>query len=123
VPRGWVVLLCMVVLGCSGTAPSIRSIPEPPQRCVYIPRRDGAAGARKKAVTAPQAGRRVVLVAATTGAAPVEPLTALSAPPLEGLSGESLGDGVPRGVLRLVPEGGPGAQVGAGAVRRERWWG
>ncbi|HYO58306.1 hypothetical protein [Archangium sp.] len=115
-PRGWVVLLCMVVLGCSGTAPSIRSTPKPPQRCVYIPRRDGAAGARKEAVTAPQAGMRVVLVAATAGAAPVEPLTPLSAPPLEGLSGEGLGDGVPRGVLRLVPDGGPGAEVGAGGA-------
>ncbi len=114
-PRGWVVLLCMVVLGCSGTAPSIRSTPEPPQRCVYIPRRDGAAGARKEAVTAPQAGMRVVLVAATAGAAPVESLTPLSVPPLEGLSGEGMGDGVPRGV-RLVPDGGPGAKVGAGGA-------
>jgi len=117
VPRGWLVLLCLVVLGCNGTAPSIRSrTPEPPQRCVYIPRRDRAAGARTEAVTAPQAERRVVLVAATSGAAPVELLTPLSAPPLEGLSGEGLGDGVPRGVLRLVPEGGPGAKVGAGGA-------
>ncbi|WNG41468.1 hypothetical protein F0U61_53125 [Archangium violaceum] len=118
-PRGWVVLLCMVVLGCSGTAPSIRSTPEPSQRCVYIPRRDGAAGARKEAVTAPQAGMGVVLVAATVGAAPVEPLPLLSAPPLEGLSGEGLGDGVPRGVLRLVPDGGLGAEVGAGGAAGE----
>jgi hypothetical protein len=62
---------------------------------------------------------RVVLVAATAGAAPVEPLTPLSALPLEGLSGEGLGDGVPRGVLRLVPEGGPGAEVGAGGAAGE----
>jgi hypothetical protein len=60
-----------------------------------------------------------VLVAATAGAASVEPLTPLSAPPLEGLSGEGLGDGVPRGVLRLVPEGGPGAAVGAGGAAGE----
>jgi hypothetical protein len=119
VPRGWVVLLCMVVLGCSGTAPSIRSTPEPPLRCVYIPRRDGAAGARKEAVTAQQAGMRVVLVAATAGAAPVEPLTPVSAPSLEGLSGEGLGDGVARGVLRLVPEGGPSAEVGTGGAAGE----
>ena len=118
-PRGWVVLLCMVVLGCSGMAPSIRSSPEPPQHCVYIPRRDGAAGARKEAVTAPQAGMRVVLVAATAGAAPVEPLTPLSAPLLEGLSGEGLGDGIPRGVLRLVPDSIPGAEVGAGGAAGE----
>jgi hypothetical protein len=62
---------------------------------------------------------RVVLVAATAGAAPVEPLTPFSAPPLEGLSGEGLGDGVPRGVLRLVPEGGPGVAVGAGGAAGE----
>ena len=118
-PRGWVVLLCMVVLGCSGTAPSIRSTPEPPQHCVYIPRRDGAAGARKETVTAPRAGMRVVLVAATAGAAPVEPLTPLSAPPLERLSGGGLGDGIPRGLLRLVPEGGLSAEVGAGGAAGE----
>lgn len=28
VSSGWVVLLCMVLVGCSGTAPSIRSTPE-----------------------------------------------------------------------------------------------
>jgi hypothetical protein len=60
-----------------------------------------------------------VLVAATAGAAPVEPLTPLSAPPLEGLSGKGLGDGVPRGVLRLVPHGGLGAEVGAGGAAGE----
>jgi hypothetical protein len=59
---------------------------------------------------------RVVLVAATADAAPVKPLPPLSAPPLEGLSGEGLGDGVPRGVLRFVPDGGAGAKVGAGGA-------
>jgi hypothetical protein len=33
--------------------------------------------------------------------------------------GEGLGDGVPRGVLRLVPEGRPGAEAGAGAAAGE----
>lgn len=56
-----------------------------------------------------------MLVAATAGAVPVEPLTPLSAPSLKGLSGKGLGDGVPRGVLRLVPHGGPGA-VGSGLL-------
>ncbi len=117
--RGWVVLLCMVLVGCSGTAPSIRSTPEQSQRCVYVPRRDGAAGARKEAVEAPRAGMRVVLVTAPAGTAPVEPLVPRSAPPLQGLSGKGLGDGVPRGLLRLVPEGGLGAGAGAGGAAGE----
>ena len=41
------------------------------------------------------------------------------APALEGLSGEGLGNGIPRGVLRLVPEGGAGAEVGAGSAAGE----
>jgi hypothetical protein len=41
------------------------------------------------------------------------------APALEGLSGEGLGNGIPRGVLRLVPEGGVGAEVGAGSAAGE----
>ncbi len=119
--RRWV-LLWMVLVGCSGTAPSIRSIPEQPQRCVYVPRRDGAAGARKDAVAAPRAEMRVVLVEASAGAVPVEPLAPRSAPPLEGLPGEGLGDGVPRGVLRLMPEGGPRVWRPGLAARQERWW-
>ena len=44
-------------------------------------------------------------MAATLGAAsPAAPLIAPSSPPLQGLSGEGLGNGVPRGVLRFVPE-------------------
>jgi hypothetical protein len=117
--RGWVVLLCMVLMGCSGTAPSIRSTPEQSQRCVYVPRHDGAAGTRKEAVEASRAGMRVVLVTAPAGTAPVEPLVPRSAPPLQGLSGKGLGDGVPRGLLRLVPEGGLGAGAGAGGAAGE----
>jgi hypothetical protein len=116
VSRGWVVLLSMVLVGCSGTAPSIRSKPEQIQPCVYVPRRNGAAGAWKEAMAAPRAGMRVVLVTATVAAAPVEPLAPRSTPPLEELSGEGLGDGVPRGVLRLMPEGGPGVEAGAGGA-------
>jgi hypothetical protein len=59
---------------------------------------------------------RVVLVAAPVGAAPVEPLAPRSAPSPEGVSGEGLGDGVPRGVLRLVPKGGPGVEAGIGGA-------
>jgi hypothetical protein len=39
---------------------------------------------------------------------------------LEGFSGEGLGDGIPRGVLRLVPEGGTAAgEAGAGGAAGE----
>jgi hypothetical protein len=117
--RRWVVLLCMVLVGCSGTAPSVREVPEQPQRCVYVPRREGATGARKEAVPSARAGMHVVLVAAAAGASPVAPLAPRSAPSLEGLSGEGLGDGVPQGVLRLVPEGGPAAEAGAGGAAGE----
>ncbi|MFL5347601.1 MAG: hypothetical protein ACJ8AT_22675 [Hyalangium sp.] len=117
--RGWVVLLCMVLVGCSGTAPSIRDTPEQPQRCVYVPRRGGEASARNETGASAREGMHVVLVAAAAGASPVAPLAPRSVPSLEGLSGESLGDGVPRGVLRLVPEGGPGAEAGAGGAAGE----
>jgi hypothetical protein len=119
VPRGWVVLLCMLVLvlGCRGVTPSIRHTPEPPQRCVYVPRRDSVAGARAEAVIVPQAGRPMVLAAAS--AAPVQPLASLSAPSLEALPGEGLGDAIPRGVLRFVPEGGLSPEVGAGGAAGE----
>jgi hypothetical protein len=128
VSSGWVVLLCMVLVGCRGTAPSVRSTPEQFQRCVYVPRLNGAAGALKEAVESPRAGMRVVLVTAPAGTVPVEPLVPRSAPPLQGLWGEGLGDGAPRGVLRLVPEGGLGAEAGAGVAAGEvvgweaRWW-
>ena len=115
--RGWVVLLCMVLLvGCSGTSPSVREAPEQPQRCVYVPRSEGASGARKEAISSARAGMNVVLVAAATGASPVAPLAPRSAPSLEGLSGEGLGDGIPQGMLRLVPEGGPAVDAGPGGA-------
>jgi hypothetical protein len=61
----------------------------------------------------------MVLVAAPVSAAPVEPLAPRSALPLEGLYGEGLGDGIPRGLLRLVPESGPGVEAGAGVAAGE----
>ncbi|QRN94187.1 hypothetical protein JRI60_34280 [Archangium violaceum] len=60
----------------------------------------------------------VVLVAAA-GASPVAPPAPSPAPALKGLSGEGLGNGIPRGVLRLVLEGGAGAEVGAGSAAGE----
>jgi hypothetical protein len=110
--RGRVALLCMMLVGCSGTALSIRKAPEQPQRCVYVPRREGVAGARSEAVPSARAGLRVVLVA---GASPATPPAPRSAPSLENLSGEGLGDGASRGVLRLVPEGGLAAEAGGAA--------
>ncbi|MFE8595586.1 hypothetical protein [Archangium violaceum] len=60
-------------------------------------------------------------MAATLGAAsPAAPLTPPSSPSLEGLSGEGLGNGIPRGVLWLVPEGGTAAgEAGAGGAAGE----
>ena len=109
------VLLCVALMGCGGAAPSVRHAPDAPRRCVYVPSRDAAAGAWKEEVSSARAGVHVVLVAAA-GASAVAPPAPSPAPVLKGLSGEGLGNGIPRGVLRLVLEGGAGAEVG----RRER---
>lgn len=111
------VLLCVVLVGCGGTAPSVRHAPDAQRRCVYVPSRDEAAGAWKEEVPSARAGVHVVLVAATAGASPTALPAPSPAPALEGLSGKGLGNGVPRGVLRLVPEGG--AAVGAGGAAGE----
>jgi len=113
------VLLCVVLVGCGGTAPSVRHAPDAQRRCVYVPSRDEAAGAWKEEVPSARAGVHVVLVAATAGASPTALPAPSPAPALEGLSGKGLGNGVPRGVLRLVPEGGAGAAVGAGGPAGE----
>jgi hypothetical protein len=117
--RWAVVLLCVVLVGCSGAATAVRRTPEEPRRCVYVPSRNEAAGAWKEEVPSARAGVQVVLVAATAGALPMAPPAPSPAPALEGLSGEGLGNGIPRGVLRLVPEGGAGAEVGAGGAAGE----
>jgi hypothetical protein len=113
------VLLCVALMGCGGTASSVRHAPDEQRRCVYVPSRDEAAGAWKEKVPSARAGVHVVLVAATAGASPVAPPAPSPAPALEGLSGEGLGNGISRGVLRLVPEGGAGAEVGAGGAAGE----
>lgn len=117
--RGWIVLLCMVLVRCSSTDPNVRGEPEQPQRCVYVPHREGTLGTRREAVPSARAGMHVVLVAAPAGASPVASAAPTSALSLEGLAGEGLGNGVPRGVLRLVPEGGTAAEVGAGGSAGE----
>lgn len=68
------VLLCVAWVGCGGTAPSIRHVPDAQRRCVYLPPRDEAAGAWKEEVPSARAGVQVVLVAATAGASPMAPL-------------------------------------------------
>ena len=110
------VLLCVVLVGCGGTAPSVRHALDAQRRCVYVPSRDEAAGAWKEEVPSARAGVHVVLVAATAGASPMAPPAPGPTPALEGLSGEGLGNGIPQGVLRLVLEGGAGAKVGAGGA-------
>jgi hypothetical protein len=111
------VLLCVTLVGCGGAAPSVRHAAEARRRCVYVPSRDEAAGAWKEEVPSAGAGVHVVLVAATAGASPMAPPAPSPASALEGLSGEELGNGIPRGVLRLVPEGG--AEIGAGSASGE----
>lgn len=119
--RGWPVLLCMFLVGCSGAAQSVRHPTGRKERCVHVPRRYVASGALNEAFHSTRARVAVVPVAAALGAAsPVAPLTSPSSPPLEGLSGEGLGNGIPRGVLRLVPEGGTAAgEAGAGGAAGE----
>ena len=117
--RGWRVLLCMVLVGCSGTAPTLREAPDQSQRCVYVPRREGVTDARKDVVPSARAGMRGVLVEAAAGASPTALLASHSAHSLKGLAGEGLGDGFAQGMLRLVPEGAPAAEAGAGGVTGE----
>jgi hypothetical protein len=112
------VLLCVALMGCGGAAPSVRPAPDAHRRCVYVPSRDEAAGAWKEQVSSARGGVQVVLTSAA-GAAPVAPPVPSPAPALKGLSGEGLGNGIPRGVLRWVPEGGAGAEVGAGGAAGE----
>jgi hypothetical protein len=114
------VLLCMFLVGCSGAAQSVRRATGQRERCVYVPRRYLASGALNEALHSARAGLEVVPVAAMPGASPVAPLGPSSSPPLEGISGEGLGNGIPRGVLRIVPEGATAAEeAGAGGAAGE----
>jgi hypothetical protein len=118
VMRCSLVLLCVALVGCGGAAQSVRHAPDAQRSCVYVPSRDEADRAWKEEASSARAGVHVVLVAAA-GASPVVPPASSPAPAFEGLSGEGLGNGIPRGVLRLVPEGGAAAAVGAGGAAGE----
>ncbi len=111
--RWWVVMLCMSLVGCSGATQSVRRATGQQERCVYVPRRYVASDALSEAFHAARAGVEVVTVAAALGPSTASPLAPFSSPLLEGLSGEGLGNGIPRGVLRLVPEGGTAAEGAA----------
>jgi hypothetical protein len=107
--RWWAALLSMFIVGCSGATQNVRRATGQQERCVYVPRRDVVSGALNEALHSARVGLEVVPVAAPLGAAPVAPLAPSSSPPLSGLSGEGLGNGIPRGLLRVVPEGGTAA--------------
>src|SRR5687767_368251 len=107
VMRCSLVLLCLALVRCGGAAPRVRHTPDAQRRCVYVPSRDEAAGAWKEEMSSARAGVHMVLVA-VAGASPVAPLAPSPAPALQGLPGEGLGNGIPRGLLRLVPEGAAG---------------
>src|SRR5688500_4709785 len=96
----------MARAGCGCAAPSVRHTPEAQRRCGYVPSRDEAAGAWKEEVPFTREGVHVVLVAATAGTSPVASPVPNPVPALEGLSGGRQGNGVPWGLLRLVPEAG-----------------
>jgi hypothetical protein len=112
------VLFCMALMGCGGAAPSVRHTRDAQRRCAYVPFRDETAGVWKEEMSSEFTGGRVVLVAAV-GASPVAPPAPNPAPVLRGLPGEGLGNGIPQGVLRLVLEGGTGAEVGVGSAAGE----
>jgi hypothetical protein len=112
---GSFVLLCMWLVGCGGTAQQLRPVRSRQARCVLVPYSAMVTLGESGAAHATRNGMRVTRVQAVSGAFPTPLLTPPSAPPLEVLVGEGLGDGVPRGVLRLVPWGGaaPGMEASA----------
>lgn len=110
--RWLTVLLCMFLLGCSSTAPSVRTIPVRQESCVYLAH-------RRSVVREAHAEMKVVLVAVPAGASSTTPLPPPPSPPLRGLPGAGAGDGIPRGLLRLIPAGSTGGAVEAGIPAAE----
>jgi hypothetical protein len=115
---GWsVVLLSFLLVGCSGGAPGVRQSTAQYERCVDIPGRDERAGATSQALNTGRTGLKTVLASAPAGTLPAEPLAPPPTLPLRGLPGDGWGNGIPRGTLRLVPEGGSASEwVASGAA-------
>lgn len=113
----WVTLLVgMFLVGCSGATPSVRLATSQERFCVYIPRRSVAPLALDEA----SLGRPSATALPRLGSGLPVPVTPPPPPPLQGIPGEGLGNGVPRGMLRLVPEGGATAgEAGTGVATGE----
>jgi len=108
-PRWETLLLCMFFVGCNGTTQSVRRVMGQETFCVYVPRRYVAPVALGEALHAARAddGQAAALAPTTLGAgSPAVQMPSSPSAPLQGLPGEGLGNGMPRGMLRLVPEGG-----------------
>ncbi len=103
-------LTCMLLVGCSSATRSVLPATGQARYCVYVPSNDfeqAEQGGASAAVPAPGAG------------SPTTPLPP-SPPRLRGLPGGGAGDGVPRGMLRPVPQGGTtAAGAGTGAAAGE----
>jgi hypothetical protein len=103
-------LTCLLMVGCSNTTRSVLPATDQTRYCVYVPSSDFAdaeEGGAWAAVPAPGAG---------SPTAPLRP----SPPPLRGLPGGGGGDGIPRGMLRPMPQSGAAAAgAGTGAAAGE----
>ena len=109
-PRRVALLTCMLLVGCSSAPRSVLPATGQTRYCVYVPSggfEQAEQGGASAAVPAP---------GASSPTAPPSP----SPPPLRGLPGGGAGDGVPRGMLRPVPQGGTSAAgAGTGAAAGE----
>ena len=113
----WLALLtCLLLVGCGGATQAVRPATVQKKFCVYLPHRGAAA-----ALDEGDGNQTATLAPEMHGVgSPAVPLTPPPPPPLQGLAGEGLGSGVPRGALRLVPQGGIAtAEAGTGAVAGE----
>jgi hypothetical protein len=117
--RWFLTLLCVLLFGCGSAAPSVRTIPVRKESCVYLAHYLTAIETSIEGGRSTRAGVEIVPVAATAGALPTAPPASPSPPQLQGLSGAGLGDGTPRGLLRLVPAGSAGTAVEAGIPAAE----
>jgi hypothetical protein len=114
----WVTLLVgMCLVGCSGATPSVRPATGQEKFCVYVPRRHIAPVDLDEG----HDGQAVAPAPPTLGAgSPAVPITPPPPAPLQGIPGEGLGNGIPRGDLRLVPQAGTAAgEAGASVTAGE----